>query len=311
MQNTKLYKLKLLEKNPQATLLMEIMNVLEDIKPLQEVLSKIDINSLEKIKGEPGKDGKDGINGKDGAPGTPGDDGYTPVKGQDYFTEAEVKTLVARVLALIPDPEVVDTVRLSQDVYDRLLINKAHFFEPAPDIARKLNTLESAIEYKVIKDAPTIDSFVAEITSKGLLDQHIRSRTPQVLKKATQEHGGGGSVFVNGVKTTYSNVNIAQGANTTVVATDDAGTSITTITVTSTGGSSSTWAKETPSGLINSVNVTYTLAHTPIANSLSLIVNGQVYTEGIDYTVSGSTITMTVPLDILFASLPFIAQYMY
>lgn len=41
-----------------------------------------------------GKDGKDGINGTDGKPGkdgTNGIDGKTPVKGVDYFTQAEIQ----------------------------------------------------------------------------------------------------------------------------------------------------------------------------------------------------------------------------
>ena len=43
-----------------------------------------------------GKDGKDGINGTDGKPGkdgTNGVDGKTPVKGVDYFTQAEIQQI--------------------------------------------------------------------------------------------------------------------------------------------------------------------------------------------------------------------------
>jgi hypothetical protein len=51
---------------------------------------------------------------------------------------------------------------------------------------------------------------------------------------------------------------------------------------------------DTPSGSINGSNVTFTLAHTPVSGeNVKLIINGvsQYYTT--DYTVSGSTITMT------------------
>lgn len=37
--------------------------------------------------------------------GLPGKDGYTPVKGQDYFTEADVQQLVERVLGQLPSAE--------------------------------------------------------------------------------------------------------------------------------------------------------------------------------------------------------------
>jgi hypothetical protein len=50
---------------------------------------------------------------------------------------------------------------------------------------------------------------------------------------------------------------------------------------------------ETPSGTINGSNATFTLANTPIpAASLLLYLNGLRLRLGVDYTLSGSTITM-------------------
>lgn len=52
------------------------------------------VTAKEMIKGEPGKDGYtpikgiDYFDGKDGEPGPAGKDGYTPVKGIDYFDGA-------------------------------------------------------------------------------------------------------------------------------------------------------------------------------------------------------------------------------
>jgi hypothetical protein len=50
---------------------------------------------------------------------------------------------------------------------------------------------------------------------------------------------------------------------------------------------------EIPSGAINSSNVTFTLAHVPVANTDSLFLNGLRQHKGIgnDYTISGATIT--------------------
>lgn len=52
--------------------------------------------------------------------------------------------------------------------------------------------------------------------------------------------------------------------------------------------------KETPTGLINSSNVTYTLANTPIVGSEHVYLNGLLMESGggNDYTISGATITM-------------------
>jgi hypothetical protein len=49
---------------------------------------------------------------------------------------------------------------------------------------------------------------------------------------------------------------------------------------------------ETPGGLINSSNTVYTLANIPML--LQLFKNGIRLTNGVDYTISGLTITMTV-----------------
>jgi hypothetical protein len=57
---------------------------------------------------------------------------------------------------------------------------------------------------------------------------------------------------------------------------------------------------ETPSGTVNGVNVTFTLANTPHANSfVKLYLNGLRQAQGAssDYTVSGTTITFnTAPV---------------
>jgi len=57
-------------------------------------------------------------------------------------------------------------------------------------------------------------------------------------------------------------------------------------------------ASETPSGTINGSNVTFTLAHTPVANSLQLFKNGQrqALGAGLDYTLATATVTyLTAP----------------
>lgn len=60
------------------------------------------------------------------------------------------------------------------------------------------------------------------------------------------------------------------------------------------GGSSSDQIhvfNETPGGAIDGSNVTFTIAHTPVAGTLQLFLNGVLLSEGNDYSLSGSTIT--------------------
>lgn len=52
---------------------------------------------------------------------------------------------------------------------------------------------------------------------------------------------------------------------------------------------------ETPSGSIDSSNVTFTLANAPSpAGSLNLVLNGQPQLQGTDYTLSSATITFSI-----------------
>jgi hypothetical protein len=52
--------------------------------------------------------------------------------------------------------------------------------------------------------------------------------------------------------------------------------------------------RETPTGTINGVNVTFTLANTPVAGTEQLFLNGLLLEPGAgnDYTISGATVTM-------------------
>lgn len=56
---------------------------------------------------------------------------------------------------------------------------------------------------------------------------------------------------------------------------------------------SGTWVEEVPSGAVDDVNVTFGLSHIPILGSLTLFLNIQQM-EGVNFTITGSTITMTV-----------------
>lgn len=55
-----------------------------------------DVNGTKYVYVMDGEDGKDGKNGKDGV------DGRTPVKGTDYFTQAEKTEMVNAVIAALP-----------------------------------------------------------------------------------------------------------------------------------------------------------------------------------------------------------------
>ena len=69
---------------------------------------------------------------------------------------------------------------------------------------------------------------------------------------------------------------------------------------------------ETPAGTIDGVNAVFALAYTPNpTNSLMIWLNGTYLTQGVEYTLSGRTITFAVAPDVAYAGLPFIAFYRY
>lgn len=52
--------------------------------------------NIKGVKGDKGDKGEAGENGKDGA------NGYTPVKGKDYFTDSEKAEIVSSVISALP-----------------------------------------------------------------------------------------------------------------------------------------------------------------------------------------------------------------
>lgn len=56
------------------------------------------------------------------------------------------------------------------------------------------------------------------------------------------------------------------------------------------------WLKETPSGTIDGANTSFTLSQTPVENdAVELTLDGLDLEPGVDYTISGTSITMTDP----------------
>jgi len=62
------------------------------------------------------------------------------------------------------------------------------------------------------------------------------------------------------------------------------------------GGTALFVVREIPTGVINGTNTVFTLAYTPIVNTEQIYLNGLLQdTHGIDYSISGATITFLIP----------------
>jgi hypothetical protein len=70
------------------------------------------------------------------------------------------------------------------------------------------------------------------------------------------------------------------------------------------------WRIVNVSGSINGSNTTFTISPTPFdTNSVQLYLNYQPQMQGIDYTISGGTITYVIPPSASLSGLPHVAQY--
>lgn len=85
----------------------ELNNSISAKASIEDMTNYIEENKedLKGDKGDKGDTGEKGQDGKNGANGTNGVDGKTPVKGTDYYTEADKQEMVSLVLAALPSSE--------------------------------------------------------------------------------------------------------------------------------------------------------------------------------------------------------------
>lgn len=93
-----------------------------------------------------------------------------------------------------------------------------------------------------------------------------------------------GVLMPNNLAGTTGQVLTSQGGSTPPIWTTPSG-----------GGSSINFAdEEVPSGLLNSLNSTFVLSHTPVSGSIKVYLRGLRLKNGDDYTISGNVITMII-----------------
>jgi len=173
------------------------------------------------------------------------------------------------------------------------------------DIAQsEIKAHEKSFDHASIHDPFTVGSMVIDETNIGEGKIPVIQGKKLVYKplpkgQERQIHGGGISrVRKNSTGDGFSKsrLNFIEGSNITITMATDDDKAETDITIASTGGSSVNFAdKEIPTGTIDGVNVTFTLAHTPTAGSELLFRNGvlQNVTGGSDYGIASAIITFT------------------
>ena len=142
----KLAREKLIEKEPSLATAFRVQDVEERVDIIENGAKEIEKKVEEVSKQE-------GPKGERGEKGDQGDSGYTPVKGVDYFDGRDG----------IDGKDGKDGVGVSgKDGVDGLP-GKNGSPDTPEQIVGKLNTLEEAVDYKVLKNTPTVRDIILEI----------------------------------------------------------------------------------------------------------------------------------------------------
>lgn len=208
-----------------------------------------------------------------------GEDGDPGVDGQDADEEVIVEKVLARIK--IPEPkeaEKIDENKIIESLLKRLpkpqTINEKKL---ASRVASMLPDKKG--DLKIIREQVTVDPLV-------IVDQIMNLPEEKIKRLKFKKDLDGMEQTIKAFRNQLARGYLHGGGS---------------------AGAVSVYA-EKPSGLVNGVNVTYTLSRTPKA-MLSLSINGMVIHPTDDYTITGQTITMTSPIDASLSGKPFTAVY--
>lgn len=258
-----LLKLAKLEENPNLELFNELEKLNEYLDEIVTIFGRADINQLEKLKGEPGIDA------------------YNPQKGVDYWTQEEVDAIKAEILAdatPVKGLDYIDGIDGHSPILGKDYMTAKDIKKIKDEITPKKN-----IDYFDGKDAVATDGKDGEsFTFKDFIEslRNLKGTEAQAFGRAIGalidiSHIKNAQSFIfNGKK--YKTEELMRGGG-------------------SSSGSSTNFAtNEVPTGTIDGLNTTFTLANTPTAGSVSLYQDGLLFTPTTDYSISGATITMVI-----------------
>lgn len=248
-------------------------------------IPKVEFPAIQKVE-FPGIDlitikGKDGVDGK-----TPSNERIERLirplipevkDGKDYvLTEKDKKDIAKSIKVPIVEKIIEKTEVIKEQPIVTNEIKEVALYEEADPLVEKINTSTKRINAERVKGLAEVIRQVDQIGSNPM----------------GKEAGGGGNVvrfLSNGVVVSayVTEINFSTGITPTYAGNGR-------ITLTAAGGSSTTY-QETPSGLINGSNTTYTVLNS-ITTVLNFAINGQ-YIHRSEYTAVGTTITFVTAID--------------
>lgn len=220
-----------------------------------------------------------GIQMYKGEKGDRGDDGYTPIKGKDYWTDADVNNVINYILknVKVPKGDKGDNyIITSEDKKEIAAQIKVPIVEKIIERTEVIKEISKKVSIEDIKGA--VSQKELEIEKKTILDG--MAKVDGRIKLIDQRWRGGGLSKVSHDSTLTGD---GTPSNPLSVVGGGTGTGLSTIGL---------------SGAINDTNTSFTVP-TNVQSITSVVVNGQPYqaTGGaITWTFDGTTITLSNPV---------------
>lgn len=267
-----------------------------------------------------------------GEPGEPGNDGKTPEKGVDYFTESEIDEIVSRIRDIIPTPidgktpeKGIDYLTPEEvDAFIREVVSripKPKDGEPGKDasidydaiVEKLLPLLPKPKEVKQITP-DTAQEIVKKIRSLkegerlSIDDLKDVPDFAAIIHRAKQQAVKDPGIAIEGsgteIAALISRINFT-GSGVSVTKVGDR----VVVQITGGGGATNIPVQESLSAqVIDGVNKIYNLTAAPVANTLQLFINEALVSPS-RYSLVGSQITFGTALDASYSGLPFDAFY--
>lgn len=251
-------------------------------------------NILEKVRGEKGEKGDKGEDGKNGEKGDKGETGKDGIDGKNGENKVGPEGRPGR------DGHDGRDGRDGIDGINGLDGKDAPALD-LEEIKRKLSHIEQISYANSVALPPTTTFFLKNGYTIGRAKNinFTGSAVSNVTIVGDQANislsGGAGGGQVNSVIAgTGISVDSTDPANPIVSATG--------------GGGTGTFYNDTVSGTINGINRIFTVPNT-IGSAINLVLANSSYQEGVDYTFSGNTITMSFAPDASLSGQPFWFAY--